>query len=67
MDYATLRLTITPEGAVSAQLINQGGSAPYDLAVIADDIADALNAGGLEGSLTRLRQIEAEVRQERGA
>ncbi len=50
---------------MSAQLINGGGTAPYDLAVLADDIADALNASGIEGVLTRLREIEAEVRQER--
>lgn len=37
------------------------GNAPYDLAVIADDLADALNRDGLDGLRLRLGEIEREL------
>lgn len=65
MDYATLRLTIAADGSVTARLAAPDGVAPYDLAVIADDLADAINAGGLTALRDRIKQIERERHRER--
>ena len=64
MNYATLQLTMDIDGKVTARLAGPNGNVPYDLAVIADDLADALNAGGLNGLRERLRQIERECHRE---
>ncbi len=63
MDFATLQLTIGSDGKVTACLVALHGNAPYDLAVIADDLADALNGGGLDGLRLRLGEIERELRE----
>ncbi|MBU6374087.1 MAG: hypothetical protein KJS97_15285 [Alphaproteobacteria bacterium] len=54
MDHATIKLTIGPDGRVTACLANTESATPYDLVVIADDLADAINGAVWTGSVNDL-------------
>jgi hypothetical protein len=58
LDDATLQRTVLPDRTASTQRIDQGSFAPCGRAVRAEDIADAPNAGGIEGVCNRVRQID---------
>ncbi len=62
MDYATIRLSNGPDGKVTACVAASEIPAPYDLAVIADEVADALSRGGIDMLHERLGQIADELR-----
>lgn len=62
MEEAWIRLQRDEDGVIRARLVDRGGHSSYRVTVLADDLAQAFNEGGLPEMVRRAREALARNR-----